>query len=165
MELSPLFLIAGLILFGGCGVVALTDVLWRRIPNRVVFTLLAGSLLLVVDGRMPVPAFALSLGLSAAGLLFGTLLFSRGCIGGGDVKLICSLVLWFPPDASVRFICLTLVFGGVMAVATWGFRQALERGFMRIGIVQRRLLADQLCVPYGVSIAVAGITVFGDVWL
>lgn len=162
---SPLFALAAAVFFAGCVFVAVSDLLWRHIPNRAVLGLIAGVPLMVADGRLPIAAIAVSLGLSAGFLLIGTILFARGWIGGGDIKLICALILWLPPAEAILFVCLALIWGGFLAVATLALKHASERGFVRIGVAQKRLLSAELCVPYAVSIAAAGIYMFVELWL
>lgn len=160
-----LLLASSAIFCGACLTVACTDMLHRRIPNRLILLLLLGAPLLVVGGQMPPGVFLTSLALSSGLLLLGIQFFARGWIGGGDVKLICVLTLWFPPGEALWFVYLALVFGGVLALVVLGLRLAMRRGLVPMGATQRRLLLDSLCVPYGVSIAIAAILNFSLVWL
>src|SRR5262249_48728628 len=72
------------------------------------------------------PLFAiaeLSLGgaLSALGLallvfLVGALLFSRGYVGGGDVKLLAGVILWAGPALAAGVLIVTGLIGGALAL-------------------------------------------------
>lgn len=158
-------LLASAVIFGACLAAAWTDVLRRRIPNRLILLLALGAPLLVVGGHMPTGAFAGALALSLGLLLLGSRLFARGWIGGADVKLICALTLWFPPGQGVWFVCLALMFGGVLALIVLGLQLAVRRDLISVGVTQRRLLLDTLSVPYGVSIGAAAAVQFAIVWL
>ena len=52
---------------------------------------------------------------AAAVFIAGALLFSRGLIGGGDVKLLAAATLWAGPGATLSLLCLTGLLGGVFA--------------------------------------------------
>ena len=158
-------LLASAVIFGACLGAAWTDVLRRRIPNRLILLLALGAPLLVLGGHMPTGDFAGALSLSLALFLLGSQLFARGWIGGGDVKLICALTLWFPPGQGVWFVCLALMFGGVLALIVLGLQVAVRRDLIPVGATQRRLLLDTLSVPYGVSIGGAAAVQFAIVWL
>lgn len=128
---------------------ALED-LWRlQIEDWLSAGVALGALLAVaVDG----PAIGLwqNLLLFALVLGFGTLLFVRGWMGGGDVKLLAACALWFD-----------LGFGGKMlvAVALAGGLESLMIMLLRLfpwSDAQRRRVAwlrKDEALPYGVAIA------------
>jgi prepilin peptidase CpaA len=67
-------------------------------------------------------------------------------LGGGDVKLLGALALWFTPFAYMQMLLVMGVIGGVMAV----------------GFVVRRMVFKPKTpgyLPYGVAIAVGGLWV------
>ena len=161
MTVSALCLLMASCVFLGAGfAAALGDIRSRIISNRWVLALVAAAPLLVIGGHMPPRAFAGSLALSAVLLLLGAMLFARGWIGGGDVKLICAMVLWFPPADALWFVYLALVFGGVLALLVLFLRTLARRGVVPVDTDQRQMLDAALCVPYAVSIATAGALVF-----
>ncbi len=113
------------------------------------------------------PPFALATSLAAAGcaaavFLAGALLFSRGLIGGGDVKLLAAATLWAGPAATPTLLVLTGLFGGLLClflltplggqIASTG-QIVLDRAGGP-GNDKRPAL-----VPYGVAIAAAALTV------
>lgn len=80
-------------------------------------------------------------------LLVGTAIFSTGALGGGDVKLLAALGLWFKFADALWLLVVIAIAGGVVAL---------------VMIVGRRLLArasgtrtTRGMIPYGVAI-VAG---------
>lgn len=134
------------------------------IPNWVVLGLLA--LWPLKLATMPTSALlsgaAGAFGCAFGIFLLGALLFSRGIVGGGDVKLLAAATLWMGPAATPEFLVLTGLAGGMLAMAlltpigalvtTWG------RAFL--GPAGNAALdAPRNAVPYGVAIAVAAITV------
>lgn len=90
----------------------LTDFFTRKIPNihcaamalpAVIYGLLAG-----VNGAIS----HLLCGLVV--LAIGIVLFRRKILGGGDVKMLAALALWFLPNQLTYFVLMTLICGGVV---------------------------------------------------
>jgi prepilin peptidase CpaA len=53
----------------------------------------------------------------AAGIMtLFTLLFARGLMGGGDVKLLAALALWLPPFAYLQLLVMMALVGGAMSI-------------------------------------------------
>lgn len=143
---------------------------YRRllIPNRLCL-----GLFVLYGAWLPVSGLALAdIGWSAAcgaGLfVFGTFLFARGMIGGGDVKLMSVVALWAGPGLFLDFLFLTTFAGGLLALAVvlppklgmlfppmlrfvpagWGIGGGNGSGN-----------AGRPSLPYGIAIAVGGIYV------
>ena len=92
------------------------------------------------------PDVAWRVGISLAVFLAFAAAFYLGMMGGGDVKLAAALVLWFPPLATVLFLVLMSVAGGVLTLL--------------VVIVHKiRSAEGKPEIPYGVAIA------FGGLWL
>jgi prepilin peptidase CpaA len=113
------------------------------------------------------PAVTLAGVLSAVGcalLIFvaGALCFSRGFLGGGDVKLLTAATLWAGPAQTVSLLVLTGVLGGVLAlfllVPPGAHIASLARA--KLGPAdespEHRLNTP---VPYGIAIAAAAMIV------
>jgi prepilin peptidase CpaA len=150
--LQTVILVLGLCLFAG---VAYADWRTRRIPNEFIVGILALAAL-----RMALlndPSAALYTVVANAALFVATfLLFWRGLLGGGDVKLIGSTGLLIGYHDVFAFLFVMSVSGGLIAIAMVAYD--------KFGLPQARksALADQqtparLTVPYGVAIALAGI--------
>jgi prepilin peptidase CpaA len=82
-------------------------------------------------------------------LALGFMLFSRGLLGGGDVKLMAAISLWAGPDLALPFVFITGIAGGFISLA-----MIAPRLFVREGA----LLAGPP-VPYGVAVAAGGLYV------
>jgi len=97
------------------------DVRTRRIPNAL--TGAAAIAALAVQVPAGAPAVLLSLAAMVAAFLAGSLAFSAGWFGGGDVKLVavCCALAGFPGAFSL--VLYVLVAGAILAVVT-----ALVRG-------------------------------------
>jgi prepilin peptidase CpaA len=72
-------------------------------------------------------------------------LFALKMMGGGDVKLLTALALWFPPYPAFAFLILVMsVIGGLLTIM-FGAWHVMRRQPGRIAI------------PYGVAICAAGL--------
>ena len=98
------------------------------------------------------PGIALQIGLAAIVFAVFAFAFSRGWMGGGDVKLLTALALWLPLVEVVRLLIVMSLAGGVLTA---------------IVLVAQKLRADPASpeVPYGVAIAFAGLWVIGERYL
>jgi prepilin peptidase CpaA len=132
---------------------AVSDVVWRRIPNAAVLTLLA---LFVpwafgLGGAGVLTALAVSAGLLAVGFL----LFALGVWGGGDAKLLAAAALFAGLAHLSTLILATAAVGGVMAVVALASRPARA-----LAIWHMRGKGEWgRGIPYGVAIAIAGVIV------
>lgn len=118
------------ITLAGCFAASYCDVRTRRIPN-----LLTGSLALAAvavhafDGLRPA---AESLAVMAVITAAGTFIYSRGGIGGGDIKLAIagSGMLSYP--LCVPFLLYTGIGGGLLALIVLALRGNLRVSFSRV---------------------------------
>ena len=137
-----------LVLLAGILVVAAAiDVRTFTISNRLNLTvaLLAPVYWLSV-ALSPWPGMAVQLagGAIVFALLAGA--FFAGMMGGGDVKLAAALALWFPPLATIKFLVLMSLAGGVLTMAVLAFHRLRKR-------------EGRPEIPYGVAIAFGGIAI------
>ena len=104
-------------------------------------------------------------GCALAVFLGGAVLFARGWLGGGDVKLLSAATLWAGAPQALGLLVVTGLLGGALALI-------LLSPFGRIAPAARRLLGPPdtppshpgapepaVPVPYGVAIAGAGLIV------
>jgi prepilin peptidase CpaA len=102
-------------------------------------------------------------------LLFALLLaaFSRGFIGGGDVKLMTALAVGLSPLGTCRFVIATTAAGGLlgftylllsrwMPLANTSKRSSL---FGRVFRVEAWRIRRRRPLPYGIAIAAGGVFV------
>lgn len=131
-------------------VAAITDLRSRIISNRLNLAVAALA-----------PAWWLAWGLDlwpdmAVQLLVGAIvfaifagLFALGMMGGGDVKLLGALALWFPWQVVMSLIVLMAMLGGAVTIAT---------------LIHHRIAKKpgQPEIPYGVAISIAGLWLIGE---
>ena len=103
-----------------------------------------------------------ALGCALASFLAGAVLFARGIMGGGDVKLLAAAVLWAGPGSVGPLLVATGLFGGLLALllllpSTAPLMTALRpAAVLPEGGTAARFKAP---VPYGVAIAAAALIV------
>jgi prepilin peptidase CpaA len=140
-------------------IVAYTDARTRRIPNELIVGFLAlAAWRIGLNGE---PSAALyTLAASTALFLATFLLFCRGLLGGGDVKLIAVTGLLIGYHDLFEFLFVMSVCGALVAVAI----VAVDRFGLRpmpcpetTPVAQDHETPARLTVPYGVAIAAAGV--------
>lgn len=121
------------------------------------------SISIAVAMLWPVYAIAAGLGLEAmayAGatgigvLLVGMLGWSRGWIGGGDVKLFSAVALWAGPVGLIPLIVHTGIAGGALSLF-WLSSKPLRFLAVRAGLPVA--LTPPKHIPYGIAIAAAAV--------
>ena len=103
-----------------------------------------------------------AIGCALAVFVGGAILFARGYLGGGDVKLLAAATLWAGPAGTPELLMLTGVLGGALALfllMPFGMQLAVAaRGMLgQPSVATERRLA--MPVPYGVAIAGAALIV------
>jgi prepilin peptidase CpaA len=128
-------------------IAAVIDVRTFTISNRLNLTVALLAPVYWVAAALPAwPGMAVQL---AGGAIVFVLLagaFFAGMMGGGDVKLAAALALWFPPAATIKFLVLMSLAGGVLTLVL----VALHRMRKREG---------RPGIPYGVAIAFGGLAI------
>ena len=85
-----------------------------------------------------------------AALTVGTMLFSSGKMGGGDVKLFAATIFWFNLSGALWLLISVTIAGGVLAMIVLGVRMAdWSEAMQRRAVVLR----PKSGIPYGVAIA------------
>ena len=140
------------------GAAAMTDIWNRRIPNVIPLLLaVVFPLTLVVIGLPADWPFHLF----GAGLVLalGVVLFNRGLLGGGDVKLIAAATLWYGVDRLPIFLFAVSIVGGALGLVTIiaKLARSVIPSLASRGPSSRSLRGME--IPYGVAIALGGIIV------
>ena len=141
-EIILLCLLAILLLIG-----AATDWQRRSIDNWLTGAIaLAAPLYWWATGLGWWPDIALQLGIAAAVLAIGIGLFAAGAMGGGDVKLLGGLALWFPGLVMLRLSIIMSIAGGILTL---------------VMLIRHKISRSEapLEVPYGIAISLAGLWV------
>jgi len=103
-----------------------------------------------------------AIGCAAAVFLIGAVLFARGWLGGGDVKLLAAATLWAGPAGTPTLLMLTGALGGVLALFLLMPLGTQIAASARLMLGQPPLYSPRgmaTPVPYGVAIAGAALIV------
>ena len=104
-------------------VAAFTDLKSRTIGNKLNLAIAAGApLFWWATGLDLWPGVAIQLGIAAATFAVTALFFAIRQMGGGDVKLLTALALWFPPTNFLALVLIMAMLGWVLTLAMgiWG---------------------------------------------
>ena len=102
---------------------AFTDLRSRTIGNKLNIAIAAGApLFWFATGLDLWPGVATQIGIAAATFAVCALFFAIRQMGGGDVKLLTALALWFPPSSFVLLILIMAMLGWVLTLVmgVWG---------------------------------------------
>jgi prepilin peptidase CpaA len=116
----------------GCLAIALayaaaTDLKRRQIDNWLNAAIaLAAPLYWWASGLSLWPDVAFQIGMALIVFFGFALVFARGGMGGGDVKLLAALALWLPPLVFFSVIFLTSLVGGAMSMVAGARNLSLE---------------------------------------
>jgi prepilin peptidase CpaA len=146
--------------------VATIDIATRLIRNEICLAL---ALLGIVSQFANPMQVAQSLIAATILLLLLLVIYQRGRIGGGDVKLLVALAIGLPLTGVIQLLTVTALAGGVLALAHLMMRQlpyprlapAGSSLVRRVYAIERWRHLRHAPLPYGVAIACGGIwTVF-----
>src|SRR5260370_2268815 len=109
-QLVALALAAGALVAGAIAVL-------RRyqIPDRYALAITLAFLLFAVGGDWPAALLGVAAGVVTFAL--GTILFAKGWLGGGDVKLLAAVALWIAPPLLAPFALVTSLAGAILSIA------------------------------------------------
>jgi len=140
---------------------ALRDVVSYTIPNWISAALVAAFPVAALAQGLPLQTMGINLGVGVAALILGMAMFAMRWIGGGDAKLFAAAALWLGWPAVPMYLGVTGIAGGAVAVGLLSLRSPLVAGYVVNSPAWLRRLAEPgENVPYGVAIAVGGLTAF-----
>lgn len=143
--------------------VATIDVAARLIRNEVCMALA----LLGIASQIASPMQVIeSLTVATILLLLLLVIYQRGWIGGGDVKLLVALAMGLPLIGVIQLLAITAMAGGVLALAHLMMRllphprlaPAGSSFVRRVYAIERWRHLRRAPLPYGVAIACGGIS-------
>lgn len=135
---------------------AVADVRHFEIPDR--WSILIAALFVVSALFVPpASAFWLHLAAGAGMFLAGALLFSKGWLGGGDVKLLAACAVWTGFDGLAILLAGTALTGGALAVGIVAARrlagpEPAYRGLQRDGPLPYAIAILGGATAYAVSL-------------
>ncbi|MEO6255478.1 MAG: prepilin peptidase [Sphingomicrobium sp.] len=129
-------------------IAAAEDAVRLRISNYTVIAVLALAIVAIVLAGFSTSLWENAV-VFAAVLAVGTFLFAREILGGGDVKLLAAVCLWFNLSGSLALLTSVAIAGGVLAVLILSARMFVgNTASNRIAILNKNS-----GIPYGIAIA------------
>ena len=134
-------------------VAAITDLRSRIISNRLNLIIAALAPVWWIACGLPLwPGVAAQLLVGLVVFALFAALFAAGMMGGGDVKLLGALALWFPWQAMLSLIVLMALLGGLVTLVTLLHHRWAKR-------------PGQPEIPYGVASSIAALWLIGERYL
>ena len=129
---------------------AYTDKTRREIENWLNAAIaLAAPLFWWATGLEIWPDMAMQVALGLGVFVFFAIMFAIGAMGGGDVKLLGALALWFPWHEMLTLVIIMSVVGGILTI------------FLAM-IHKIKRSKERLEIPYGLAITFAGLWMIGE---
>ena len=134
---------------------AVSDLRRREIGNRLNAGIAVAAPLFWLVSGLGWSGVAVQVGLALATFLLGCLLFAARQMGGGDVKLLTALALWFVPASFGQLLAIMVMIGGGASVALAVFNMRRVSGDQwrdRVAVGAAALWVTATCViVYGVA--------------
>jgi prepilin peptidase CpaA len=143
-------------------IAASSDLFTMRISNKLVLLLTVAFFIVAIAINLPLQQFAMHVlcALIVLAVAFG--LFALRLIGGGDAKLAAATTLWLGFGMTLPYLAYAGLFGGVLTILILVVRGIpLNPALARMGWLAR-LHNKRAGIPYGIALAIAGITVYSN---
>jgi prepilin peptidase CpaA len=142
---------------------AWSDLFTMTISNLVSILLVAIFLLLAFAAGVPLgTVLATHVAAGAAVLVLTFLFFARGWIGGGDAKLAAATAVWLGWDNLFEYGLEASVLGAALTLGLLYFRKMPLPDILIARRWITRLHERGTGVPYGIALAVAGLSLYPD---
>jgi prepilin peptidase CpaA len=126
-------------------IAAFTDIRTRKISNKLCLAVAVGApLFWVATGLSLWPGVPLQFATALGCFAFCCAFFAIGWMGGGDVKLLTAMALWFPPIDFLRMFIVIAIVGAALTVVFGAWHIASRQ-------------KERVAIPYGISIAAGGL--------
>jgi prepilin peptidase CpaA len=136
---------------------AISDLRTQTIPNTAVtaiFVLWVGWVISGADVQV-----LQSLGIGLVIFAVGAILFHRGQVGGGDVKLLTVLGIWAGPQEALVFLIHVALAGGVLTMA-----YVMHMRFVAPALGRAVTIEKKRFVPYAVAISAGALLLISRLW-
>lgn len=155
---SPLLLIFPAIMITA----AFMDLLTMTIPNRISLVLAVSFVLVAPFTGLSWQSVLMHLGIGAAVLAFGIVLFLFRFVGGGDAKLLAASALWIGPAHLMPYMANVAIAGGLLSIAVLLYRSMVPHFAVVHGapLWAMRLHDRDTGIPYGIAIAAAAVVIY-----
>lgn len=131
-----------------------------HIPNWISVALALVFLPAALIGELALPSIAAHYGVGFLVFAAGAILFVRGFLGGGDVKLLTAAAIWVGWNELLAYLLATAVLGGALALFVLFLRNFPVAPFFGSLPGLQNCLAGDKEIPYGAAIGLAAIILF-----
>jgi len=146
---------------------ALSDLATMTISNRVSLVLAIGFAPVALLVGAPIDAIGLHYLCGCAVLALTFSMFAMGLVGGGDAKLAAATAIWIGFDGLMNYGLVSALAGGGLTLALLAMRKMPLPAALSARAWIARLHNPETGVPYGVALAIAGLSLYPEslVWL
>ena len=141
---------------------ASSDLLTMRIANWIVAALVIAYFALALIAQVPFTELWVSAGAAVIVLVLGFAFFAFGWIGGGDAKLAAATTLWVGVGLMLPYLVYAALLGGGLTLAILALRRFPLPAWLARHKWIDRLHDAKSGVPYGITLAVAGLLVYPE---
>ncbi len=136
---------------------AISDLTTMTIPNRLTMGLAFAFVPVGLLLHLSLQQWGIHIGLGAAGLVIGMVLFALRLMGGGDAKLIAAAALWMGLEGFVALLVYTAIAGGILSVGLILSRRLFWAYAPKLPAWLGRHLEPKGDIPYGIAICAGGL--------
>jgi prepilin peptidase CpaA len=152
---GPALLQMATVVFVGSLIAAtITDIVWLRIPNWIPACIAVLFLVAAMAEPRSASWWGSHLGAGGIVLLVGMGVFAWGKIGGGDVKLLTGVALWFGLAQLPALLLAIGVVGGVVSIVCVVLRGFGSGAMLEYLGIRAVALETGQGAPYAVAIAI-----------
>jgi len=128
------------------------------IPNWTCIVVAVAFLPAALLGGMAPLAITIHYGVGLGVILAGIVLFAKGIMGGGDLKLLAAASIWTGWNSLLDFLFLVAMLGGVLALVIFAAHRLRGR-FGVLGRIKWIGAGDvkSQSIPYGIAIGLAAL--------
>jgi prepilin peptidase CpaA len=141
---------------------ASSDLLTMRIANWLVASLTLAYFALALIAQVPLEQVGISLAAALIVLVVAFTFFAFGWIGGGDAKLAAVTTLWVGVGLMLPYLIYAALLGGGLTLFILAVRSYPLPAWLARQKWIDRLHDNKSGVPYGITLAVAGLLVYPE---
>jgi prepilin peptidase CpaA len=141
---------------------ASSDLLTMRIANWLVAALVVGYFALALIAQVPLAEVGVSAAAAVIVLTIAFAFFAFGWIGGGDAKLAAATTLWVGVGLMLPYLIYAALLGGGLTLLILAVRRYPLPAWLARHKWIDRLHDAKSGVPYGITLAVAGLLVYPE---
>jgi prepilin peptidase CpaA len=139
---------------------AANDLFTMKIPNKISLALIAAFAVSALYVQLPLETALIHVGIGAAALVVGFILFSLRLLGGGDAKLMAAGALWMGQEHALFYIAYVTIFGGILSAAILVYRKYIPVSADALPPWALKLHVQGTGIPYGIAIAASALVMY-----